>query len=62
MAKNDHSNTLLDNIIRPLCIKLHQMIRYVRCFHSNKTKSFKVNDDNLLKRISSFTQFHGYRI
>ena len=29
--------------IRPVCIKLPQMIRYVKHFDSNKTMSFKVN-------------------
>ena len=38
-----------DNVIRPLCIKLNQMIGYVKCFDSNKTMYFKVNDNNLLK-------------
>ena len=31
-----------DDVIRPLCIKLPQMIGYVKCFDSNKTMSFKV--------------------
>ena len=39
-----------NNYIRPLCIKLHQMIGYVKCFDSNKTMSFKVNDNRLLKK------------
>ena len=38
-----------DNVIRPLCIKLNQMIGYVKCFDSNKTMYFKVNDNNLIK-------------
>ena len=33
-----------DGVIRPLCIKLPQMIGYVKCFDSNKTMSFKVAD------------------
>ena len=33
-----------DGVIRPLCIKLHQMIGYVKCFDSNKTMSFKAAD------------------
>ena len=33
-----------DYVIRPLCIKLPQMIGYVIHFDSNKTMSFKVND------------------
>ena len=33
-----------DDVIRPLCIKLPQMIGYVKSFDSNKTISFKVTD------------------
>ena len=36
--------------IRPLCIKLSQMIGYVICFDSNKAMSFRVIDKGLLKR------------
>ena len=36
-----------DNI-KPLCIRLPQMIGYVKCFDSNKTMSFKVIDKKLL--------------
>ena len=46
----------------PLCIKLPQMIGYVKNFVSNKTKSFEVIDNKLLKmytkiweRVSSLT-------
>ena len=38
-----------DDVIRPLCIKLPQMIGYVKCFDSNKTMYFKVLDNKLLK-------------
>ena len=38
--------------MRPLCIKPHQMIDYVKCFDSNKTMSFKVTDNNLLKKYT----------
>ena len=38
-----------DDDIKPLCIKLPQMIAYVKCFDSNKTISFKVTDYKLLK-------------
>ena len=31
-----------NDIIRPLCIMLHQMIGYVKCFDSNKTMSFNL--------------------
>ena len=41
-----------DNIIRPLSIKLPQMIGYVKNFDSNKTMSFKVNDKKLLKKYN----------
>ena len=39
-----------DDIIRPLCIKLPQMIGYVKHFDSNKAMSFKVGDNKLLKK------------
>ena len=38
-----------DNIIRPFCIKLPQMIGCVKCFENNKTMSFKVIDKGLLE-------------
>ena len=41
-----------DDVIRPLCIKLPQMIGYVKCFDSNKTMSFKVTDKKLLKNYT----------
>ena len=40
---------LLDIIIRPLCIKLPQMIEYVKCFDSNKTMLFKLTTKKLLE-------------
>ena len=40
-----------DGVIRPLCIKLPQMIGYVKHFDSNKTMSFKVSDNKLFKNI-----------
>ena len=43
-----------DDVITPLCIKLSQMIGYVKYFDSNKTMSFKVNDNRLLKRILKY--------
>ena len=50
-----------DDVIRQLCIKLPQMIGYVKHFDSNKTMSSKVIDNKLLKkynkiweRVSSF--------
>ena len=39
-----------DDIIRPLCLILPQMIGYVKHADSNKTMSFKVNDNKLLKK------------
>ena len=39
-----------DDVIRPLCIKLPQMIGYVKHFDNNKTMSFKVINKGLLKR------------
>ena len=41
-----------DDIVRPLRIKLSQMIRYIKCFDSDKTMSFKVN----------VLQFNRYKI
>ena len=43
-----------DDVIRPLCIKLPQMIGYVKCFDSNKTMSFRVNDNKLLKSTTKY--------
>ena len=40
--------------IRPLCIKLPQMIGYAKCFDSNRTMSFKVTDKKLLKTILKY--------
>ena len=41
-------------VIRSLCIKLPQMIRYVKCFGSNKTISFKANNKKILKSILKY--------
>ena len=38
--------------IRPLYIKLPQMTGYAKYFDSNKTKSFKVNDNKLFKKYT----------
>ena len=35
-----------------LCIKLHQMIEYVKSFDNNKTMSFRVTDNNLLEKYT----------
>ena len=40
------------DVIRPLCILLPQMTGYVKHFDSNKTMSFKVSDNKLLKKYS----------
>ena len=52
-------NNILDRFIRyndddaigPLCVRLPQMIGYVKCFDSNKKMSFKVTDKKLLKKL-----------
>ena len=41
-----------NDVIRPLCIKLPQMIGYVRKFEGNTTMSFKINDSKLLKKYN----------
>ena len=38
--------------IGPLCVKLPQMIGYVKCFDNNKTMSFKIADYDLLKKYT----------
>ena len=43
-----------DDVISPLCIKLPQMIGYVKHFVSNKTMSFKVSDNKLLKSTTKY--------
>ena len=40
------------DIIRPLCIKLPQMIGYVRKFEGNTTMYFKTSNKQLLKRYN----------
>ena len=40
-----------DDVVRPLCIKLPQMIGYVKHFDS-KTMSFTVDDNKLLKKYN----------
>ena len=41
-----------NNIIRPLCIKLPQIIGYTRKFDKNVTMSFRVNNKQLLKNYN----------
>ena len=48
--------------MRPLCIKLLQMIGNVKYFDSNKTMSFKVSDNKLLKKYTEIWEFIEYRI
>ena len=47
------------DVIRPLCILLPQMIGYVKHFHSNKTMSFKVSDNKLLKKCKKIWEKVG---
>ena len=39
-----------DDVIRPLYVKLPEMVGYVKHFDSNKTMSFKVSDNKPLKK------------
>ena len=39
-------------VIRPLCIKLPQIVGYVKHFDSNKTMSLKVSDNKILKKYN----------
>ena len=41
-----------DDVIRPLCIKLPQMIGYVKFFESNKTMSIIAIDNKLLEKYN----------
>ena len=41
-----------NDVIRSLCIKFPQMIGYVKYFNSNKTMSFKANDNRLLNKYT----------
>ena len=55
MVKKAHLNTLLDiRMMMSLAImyKASLMIGYVKCFDSNKTMSFKVNDKNHFKKYN----------
>ena len=45
-----------NDVIRPFCIKFSQMIGYVKHFNSNKTMSFKVIDNNLLKKYTKLRE------
>ena len=48
-----------DDVIRPLCILLPQMIGYIKHFDSNKTMSFKVSDNKLLKKYKKILEKFG---
>ena len=50
------------DVIRPLCILLPQMIRYVKHFDSNKTMPFKVSDNKLLKKYKKIWKKVGNRL
>ena len=41
-----------DEVIRPLCIKLNQLIEYAKYFDANMTMSLKFGDNKLLKKYS----------
>ena len=41
-----------NDVIRALCIKLPQMIGYVKSFERNMTMSFKISDKQLLKKYN----------
>ena len=45
-----------DHVLGPLCIILPQMIDYVKHFDSNKTMSFKVSDNKLLKKYNKICE------
>ena len=51
-----------DDVIRPLFILLPQMIGYVKHFASNKTKSFKVSNNKLLKKYKKIWEKVGNRL
>ena len=44
------------DVIRPLCIKLPQIIGYVENFDGNKTMYFKVDDNKLLKKYNKICE------
>ena len=39
--------------IEPLCIRLPQLMGYVKCFDNDKTTSFKIIDKKLLKKCTN---------
>ena len=46
IAYKDH------DYVSPLCIKLPQMIGYVKYFDNNKTMLFRVTDNNILEKYT----------
>ena len=56
MIQKIHLNTSFgyndNDVIRPLCKKLPQMIDYVRKFEGNTIMSFKINNKQLLKKYN----------
>ena len=46
-------------VIRPLCIIFPQTIGYVKHFDSNKTMSFKISDNKLLKKYKKIWEKFG---
>ena len=43
-----------DNEIKPICIRLPQMIGYVQYFYDNKIMSFKVTDNKLINKYNKY--------
>ena len=41
-----------DDVIRPICIKLNQLIGYAKYFGTTMTMSFKVGDNKLLNKYN----------
>ena len=41
-----------NDVVRPLCIKLPQIIGYVKFFYSTEAMSFQISDKKLLKKYT----------
>ena len=56
IAQKNHLNTLLDTIdndvIRPLCLRLPQMTGYATKFDENAIMSFRANNKDILKNYN----------
>ena len=48
MAQRTH----LNDVIRPLCLRLPQMTGYAKKFNENAAMSFRVNNKQLLKNYN----------